>query len=329
MYQVVTWTDTCFIRRSIVLADKITRFEDYLNKDVKQENRDVEPEVTRPAPKEPVPQETMDIQIEDPFQFLNEQEREEYIRQRELAHQEEERKKQLEIQRQYQERQRREQLRQEQERQRQQEIQRQYQERQRQAQLQQEQERQRQQEIQRQYQERQRQAQLQQQYAQQQYAQEHYREDEDYYEYEEEDDGYEEDSGINKIVMATSIFLGLLVLLFLGLLIKVKVIDPQRALIDPDEEVQQETQVQEEDKAEETAKSIPEGYVEKNDTVEVTAELLNLRTQPNSKSDDTVAAMVPKGTELNRIAVDSSGSWALVEYEGQQLYASMKFLKEK
>ena len=49
------------------MSDKITRFEDYRNKAVKPE---------------PVSQDTMNIEIEDPYQFLNAEEREEYILQR-------------------------------------------------------------------------------------------------------------------------------------------------------------------------------------------------------------------------------------------------------
>ena len=49
------------------MSDKITSFEDYKNKAVTPE---------------PVSQDTMNIEIEDPYQFLTAQEREEYILQR-------------------------------------------------------------------------------------------------------------------------------------------------------------------------------------------------------------------------------------------------------
>ncbi len=39
--------------------------------------------------------------------------------------------------------------------------------------------------------------------------------------------------------------------------------------------------------------------------------------------------MVPKGDEIKRIAVSDDGQWALVEVEGQQLYASMQYLEKK
>ena len=74
--------------------------------------------------------------------------------------------------------------------------------------------------------------------------------------------------------------------------------------------------------------AIPAGFTEKNDTVTVTAENLNLRSSPSSESKDTIVTAVSKGTQLKRVAVSSDGSWALVEYEGNQLYASMKYLSE-
>ncbi len=63
------------------MADKIASFEDY----VKRESRNKD-QVPDPAPEE-VRQETMEIQIEDPFQFLNEQEREEYLLRRQKEQQ--------------------------------------------------------------------------------------------------------------------------------------------------------------------------------------------------------------------------------------------------
>ena len=71
------------------------------------------------------------------------------------------------------------------------------------------------------------------------------------------------------------------------------------------------------------------GYTEKNDTVVVTAESLNLRSVDNSESNSTVVTSVSKGTELKRIAVNEAGTWALVEYDNNRLYASMKYLQIK
>ena len=71
--------------------------------------------------------------------------------------------------------------------------------------------------------------------------------------------------------------------------------------------------------------AIPDGYRETNDTVTTTTDL-NLRSVPSSAEKTTIKAVAPKGTSLKRIAVSEDGSWALVEYEGQQLYGSMKYL---
>ena len=78
------------------------------------------------------------------------------------------------------------------------------------------------------------------------------------------------------------------------------------------------------------ATALPAGFIEKNDTVVVTgASTLNIRSVPSSESKETEVGMVPEGDELKRIAVSEDGSWALVEVDGQQVYASMKYLKEK
>lgn len=86
---------------------------------------------------------------------------------------------------------------------------------------------------------------------------------------------------------------------------------------DPDEEPAAEVQV-----------ALPDGYEEKNDMVTVTALSLNLRTVPSSESDSTIVTSVSKGTTLKRIAQSRETTWAIVEYEGQQLYASSKYLEE-
>lgn len=85
---------------------------------------------------------------------------------------------------------------------------------------------------------------------------------------------------------------------------------------DPDEEPIQEVQV-----------ALPEGFEETGDMVTVTAVSLNLRTVPNSESDATIVTSVARGTTLKRIAQSSETTWAIVEYEGQQLYASSKYLE--
>ncbi|MBP3277695.1 MAG: hypothetical protein J6M44_01930, partial [Butyrivibrio sp.] len=77
------------------MSDKIANFEDYVKRDASNEHKEAEEQVKHSATssyvteketfassKEPVSQETMEIEIEDPYQFLNADEREEYIRQR-------------------------------------------------------------------------------------------------------------------------------------------------------------------------------------------------------------------------------------------------------
>ena len=136
--------------------------------------------------------------------------------------------------------------------------------------------------------------------------------DEEYEDYEEE----EEKSGcpIELFVRISSIISGILILSCIAIVAKVKIFDKYFAP-DPDEETV-------------VVSAIPAGFTEKNDTVTVTAENLNLRSTPSSESKDTIVTAVSKGTQLKRVAVSSDGSWALVEYEGNQLYASMKYLSE-
>lgn len=236
------------------MADKITNFEDYKKRDNTEE---------------------IDIQIEDPYNFFNEQEREEYFqeRQKELmektpVHEEEDtshaepesdrestvgkrpRKKHEEPAEEY---------------------------------------------------------------------DEPYDDGEDYGDEEaDEDEEQEEASGgfpIETFIRISSVITGIVILIFLALFAKVKIYDRYFAK-DPDE-------------AATVAQAIPAGFVEKNDTVVVTAQSLNLRTVPSSESDSTVVTAVALGTELKRIAVNNEGTWALVEYNGTQVYASMKYLKEK
>ena len=147
-------------------------------------------------------------------------------------------------------------------------------------------------------------------------ADEEYDGDEEYYEEDEEgDDG---DASMKLVVRIASIITGVVILAFIVMLLKVKVYDRYLAP-DPDEAP-----------AASVAVAIPAGFVEKNDTVVVTgASTLNIRSVPSSESSETVVGMVPEGDELKRIAVSEDGSWALVEVDGQQVYASMKYLKEK
>ncbi len=136
-------------------------------------------------------------------------------------------------------------------------------------------------------------------------------------EYIDDDDG-DETSGVNMdlVVRIASVITGLLILAFIGIAVKVKVFDRYFAA-DPDE-----TQT--------VTVSLPAGYTAMDDTVVVSgASSLNLRTVPSTGSDEYIATAVDEGTELKRIAVSEDGKWALVEYNGQQLYVSMKYLKVK
>ena len=243
------------------MSDKITNFEDYKNKAVTPE---------------PVSQDTMNIEIEDPYQFLSAEEREEYILQR--------RKEQGEsapkapVRDPEEDRSRPEERRTRPSEPRRRPPREQYEP------------------------------------EDDQDYDEEYDGDEEYYE-EEGDDG---DASMKLVVRIASIITGVVILVFIAMLLKVKVYDRYLAP-DPDEAP-----------AASVAVAIPAGFVEKNDTVVVTgASTLNIRSVPSSASSETVVGMVPEGDELKRIAVSEDGSWALVEVDGQQVYASMKYLKEK
>ena len=238
------------------MSDKITSFEDYKNKAVTPE---------------PVSQDTMNIEIEDPYQFLSAEEREEYILQRRKEQGEsapnapvrdpEEDRPRPEERRTRPSEPRRRPPREQYEPEDDQDYDEEY--------------------------------------------DEEYDGDEEYYE-EEDDDGD-----------ASMKLTGVVILVFIAMLLKVKVYDRYLAP-DPDEAP-----------AASVAVAIPAGFVEKNDTVVVTgASTLNIRSVPSSASSETVVGMVPEGDELKRIAVSEDGSWALVEVDGQ-VYASMKYLKEK
>lgn len=139
--------------------------------------------------------------------------------------------------------------------------------------------------------------------------------EDEYDEEDDEEDGEDEERGgitPELLVRIASIITGVFILAMIAFTVKVKVID--KYLNDPDE---QQTEVT----------ALPSGFVEKNDTVTVSgASSLNLRSGPST--DSAKVGTVDEGTQLKRIAVAEDGSWALVEYEGQQVYASMKYLKE-
>ena len=249
------------------MADKITNFEDYKKREsgVEEVKTPVEEEVSvqdTEAPKVPGDETltAMEIKIEDPENFFNEEEREEYIQARQDSVPKAEKKPV-----------RKEEPRREEERPR------------------------------------------------PRREEPRYEEPEDYDDdYDDEDYDDEGDGGVNMdlVVRIASIVTGVIILLFIAFAVKVKVIDKMFPK-DPDEVT---TEV--------TALALPEGFIEKNDTVMVTgAQLLNLRSGPDTSS--TPLGLLPEGAEVKRIAVNQEGTWALVEVDGEQYYASMKYLTEK
>ncbi|MBQ7424812.1 MAG: hypothetical protein IJV21_00955 [Lachnospiraceae bacterium] len=144
-----------------------------------------------------------------------------------------------------------------------------------------------------------------------------YEEDDDYDEEVNEDDGSDDSAGIELVVLIASVITGIIILSFIALLVKTKIVD-RYVVPEPVEDERVET----------VAIALPEGYTGKDDTVVVSgARSLNLRTVPSTGSDDSVAAVVSEGDELKRIAVSDDGKWALVDYDGQYLYVSMKYLE--
>lgn len=241
------------------MADKITNFEDYKKREASQEPAPQEEAEKKPGDETLT---AMDIRIEDPENFFNEAEREEYIQ----ARQEEKKPTRREEEPEKEEPQRKEPRRKE-----------------------------------------------------LRYEEPEDNDEEDYEEdYDEEEyDDEEGDGGVNMdlVVRVASIITGIIILAFIAFAVKVKVLDKYFAK-DPDEAQTVVSQL-----------ALPEGFIEKNDTVTVTgASLLNIRSGPSTSSE--VVGMVPEGDVLKRVAVNSDNTWAILEVDGQPVYASMKYLKE-
>ena len=155
----------------------------------------------------------------------------------------------------------------------------------------------------------------------------------DYYEedYDEDYDNYDDDNGIDEqtkllMIRIASVVTGLLILMFLVFIVKAKFIDK---VASPDsEKTSTESQKDgDDDKDDEEGNGdidIPEGYDETNDKVVVNYEFLNLRSSPSTSSD--IVTKAKEGDELKRIAVSNDGSWALINYKGKAVYASMDYL---
>ncbi len=114
------------------------------------------------------------------------------------------------------------------------------------------------------------------------------------------------------IVRISSIITGVIILVLIGMILKNKVYDSYFAP-EPDEETTTETVVGE-----------LAGYTKTGDKIVTTADL-NLRNTPSTASDDFIVVQVPQGTVLDRVAVSDDGEWAQVQYEDQLLFCVMKY----
>lgn len=134
-------------------------------------------------------------------------------------------------------------------------------------------------------------------------------------EYEDDyDDDDIEDEKIERFVKIASFITGIIILILLVMIFKVKIYDNYFAA-DPDNA----TNV--------TTASIA-GYTDADGRVVTTANV-NLRSTPSTDSDTFVVTQVPEGTTLNRTGVSDDGEWTRVEYEGQTLYLVTKYTKEE
>ncbi len=114
------------------------------------------------------------------------------------------------------------------------------------------------------------------------------------------------------LVRIASALTGIVVLIFLALLFKVKIYDAHLKP-DPDEITgTMET-------------GLLDGYTYVSDTVTTTTDL-NLRNTPSTSSDEFIVTQVPEGTVLERVAVSDDGNWAQVLYNDEVLYCAMKYL---
>ncbi|MCR4901304.1 MAG: SH3 domain-containing protein [Butyrivibrio sp.] len=148
-------------------------------------------------------------------------------------------------------------------------------------------------------------------------------EDEDYEDDDEYEDDYEEEyekrkhhKRINpeKIVRIASIVTGILILVLIAAILKANVFDKIFGTKDAETET--------------VTISLPGGYVETDDVVVATSDV-NLRSVPSTESKDYIVTAIVKGTEVKRLGVSEDGSWAYVEYNGQQLYCYMGYLEVK
>ncbi len=255
------------------MADKITNFSDYKKRESEKAEKQKELNIEETGKDISETTEINNIEIVDPYNFFNEEEREEYFRERQKADESVKEKAEEKV---------------------------------REPKPVDEEKPER-------HEEPERQQELLREDSEEDIEDEDY-EDEEYDEdYEEEDEDENESSSFitpELLVRIASIITGIFILVMIAFVVKEKIYD--KYFNDPDE---QQTEVV----------ALPEGYTATNDTVTVTTDL-NLRSVPSTESKESIKEVAPKGTVLNRIAVSSDGSWALVEYNGQRLYGSMKYL---
>ena len=144
-------------------------------------------------------------------------------------------------------------------------------------------------------------------------------EDDDEYE-DEYDDEYDDGS---KGVIIASCVLGILIVVVILFMLWLRFFMPVPEEPEAEERVREEAQLQEEEAEEEEPEQeefeeetdseyvLPEGFEEVHDTVTVTATTLRMRSEPDSEKDNVVG-LVPAGTELARIAVNRTTGWSAV-----------------
>ena len=159
-------------------------------------------------------------------------------------------------------------------------------------------------------------------------------------EYEEEE---EDDDGSSGILIASGV-LAVLIIAVVLFIFWIRFMMPKPAEPEAEERaiqqaVQQEEKQEREDAADEAAPEeewdeydllLPDGYVRTGDVVIVTADRgLNLRSAPDSASNDNIVIKVARDTKLTRIAENPVQGWSAVILEGldEMLFCSSAYLK--
>jgi uncharacterized protein YgiM (DUF1202 family) len=134
------------------------------------------------------------------------------------------------------------------------------------------------------------------------------------------------------MVRIASVVTGILILMLLAFIVKTKLInkvassDSEKTATESQKDKDGDDDSDDDDGGGKGDIDIPEGYTETNDKVVVNYEFLNLRSSPSTSSD--IVTKAKDGDELKRIAVSNDGSWALINYKGKAVYASMDYLSE-